>query len=144
MRLLGPQSVVKVYAPCLGCGSAMRNREDGPQPGTRRYGGHGLCEACYQRRRGRAAERGDDNAYGSPPRRAPDWMADALCAQVDGDLFFPEETQNAPEARAVCKLCTVRPECLQLSLEHGDHGEPFGIWGMTNSDERRELRKKAS
>jgi len=69
--------------------------------------------------------------------RDTDWRDKALCTQVDPDMFFPEPYQAGAQAKAVCKGCEVRTPCLEFALEHG---EPEGIWGGLNPQERRKLR----
>lgn len=72
-------------------------------------------------------------------RDARAWMDRANCHQVDPDLFFPERGASIAEARAVCRACDVREECLEYALEHG---EKFGIWGGKSERERRTLRAR--
>ena len=70
----------------------------------------------------------------------PKWMADALCAQVDTELFFPEKGASSREARKVCVKCPVRKECLEFSMSTG---ERFGVWGGKSERERRKMRRIA-
>jgi WhiB family redox-sensing transcriptional regulator len=65
-------------------------------------------------------------------------MRDGLCAQTDPDAFFPERGGSTRDAKAVCRACPVRNECLSYALEQD---ERFGIWGGTSERERRELRR---
>lgn len=69
------------------------------------------------------------------------WMADALCAQVDPDLFFPEKGGLNHQAKATCLKCPVRVECATYAIEND---EPFGVWGMTSEHDRRKPRRAAS
>jgi WhiB family redox-sensing transcriptional regulator len=69
---------------------------------------------------------------------AGDWQEQALCAQVDMDLFFPEKGGSTREAKSVCLGCDVKDECLEYAM---DHGIRFGIWGGLSEKERRNLRK---
>ena len=46
--------------------------------------------------------------------KPPAWTVDALCAQVDPDLFYPEKGDQAREAKRLCAGCDVRV----LSLIH--------------------------
>jgi len=55
-----------------------------------------------------------------------DWAARALCAEVSGDLFYPELGEDAERAKAVCRGCEVRVECLEYSLEIDDREGIFG------------------
>ena len=78
---------------------------------------------------------------GLAPLLDPDevaWQDRALCAEVDGEMFFPEKGGSTKEAKQVCGACEVRPECLEYAL---DHAEPFGIWGGLSERERRRLKR---
>lgn len=67
------------------------------------------------------------------------WAADAMCAQTDPDAFFPEKGGTTRSAKAVCRACPVRAECLNYAIEHQ---ERYGIWGGLSERERR--RHKAA
>lgn len=69
------------------------------------------------------------------------WMDDALCPQVDGDLFFPEKGGSTREAKKICGMCPVAAECLDYALAHG---ERFGIWGGVSERDRRRLALRRS
>jgi WhiB family transcriptional regulator, redox-sensing transcriptional regulator len=76
------------------------------------------------------------------PEQAPEdltWQDAALCAQVDGDLFFPEKGGSTRQAKQVCRSCEVRNPCLRFALEHD---ERFGIYGGMSERERRRLRRQ--
>jgi WhiB family transcriptional regulator, redox-sensing transcriptional regulator len=62
--------------------------------------------------------------------------AGALCAQVDGDLFFPEKGQPTRAAKAVCAACPVRTACLSA---FGDL--PHGVVAGLSVAERRTHRR---
>lgn len=66
------------------------------------------------------------------------WMAEAVCAQVDNDGFFPEKDRadTARRAKTVCATCPVIDPCLQFAL---DHHERFGVWGGKSERERRKI-----
>lgn len=68
------------------------------------------------------------------------WTRLALCAgHPDRGAWFPEEGQSSARAKAVCRACPVRAECLDFAL----HSRQFeGIWGGTTPYERRRLLKK--
>ena len=68
-----------------------------------------------------------------------EWQADARCAEVDPEIFFPERGGSSKAARAVCGQCDVRMQCLEYAL---NNKEQFGIWGGTSERERRRLRKE--
>lgn len=46
----------------------------------------------------------------------PDWTRDALCAQIDPDLWFPSKGYSNLAAKAVCTHCEVRVECLTTAM----------------------------
>jgi WhiB family redox-sensing transcriptional regulator len=66
------------------------------------------------------------------------WQNFANCLGVDPDLFFPERGASTKEAKAVCRACVVREDCLEYALENS---EKFGIWGGLSERERRRLRR---
>ena len=70
--------------------------------------------------------------------KPPEWTTDALCAQVDPELWFPEKGDQAREAKRLCAGCDVRVECLAYALAHR---ERFGVWGGTTERERRRMRR---
>lgn len=71
------------------------------------------------------------------------WRLDALCAQVGGDFWFAEKGPNSTAdvniAKAVCRLCEVRADCLDYALRSG---QPHGIWGGLAPGERDRLRRR--
>lgn len=87
------------------------------------------------------------NAFARPLREvhALTWMADAACAGMDTNLFFPAGTGHGRpagygvEAKAVCHRCPVRIECLNHALANG---EQHGIWGGMGPRERTNVRRR--
>lgn len=81
------------------------------------------------------------------------WEEQALCREVDPDLFFPPKSGAAPEmvrqALRICRHCPVKQECLDLAMniQHeaydGLSSLP-GIWGGTRRIDRVRLRKQES
>jgi WhiB family redox-sensing transcriptional regulator len=77
-----------------------------------------------------------------------DWRDVAICQGEDPDLFFPiGNASSGPtliqidEAKAVCRRCPVRDQCLDRALR----ADPVdGIWGGTTEAERRSLRRAAA
>jgi WhiB family redox-sensing transcriptional regulator len=67
------------------------------------------------------------------------WQLQANCLGVDPDLFFPERGASTKEAKAVCRGCQVREQCLEYALANG---EKFGIWGGLSERERRRIRRQ--
>lgn len=75
--------------------------------------------------------------------RSLDWMDDAVCREIGTEIFFPNTGENPQEARAVCRDCPVRVECLNHALNLEDSGvwNVIGIWGGTSVKERARLRR---
>jgi WhiB family transcriptional regulator, redox-sensing transcriptional regulator len=74
-----------------------------------------------------------------------DWRHSALCRNEDPELFFPIGTtgpaaKQVEQAKVVCRRCTVVEDCLSWALETGQES---GVWGGTDEDERRALRRRA-
>jgi WhiB family transcriptional regulator, redox-sensing transcriptional regulator len=73
-----------------------------------------------------------------------DWRETARCKEMDPDLFFPVGTTGPAllqieAAKAVCRQCDVRQECLQYAL---DSNQEYGIWGGLTEEERRYMRRE--
>lgn len=74
----------------------------------------------------------------------------ASCAHsaLDPDEWFPIATGIVParaeaaQALAVCTVCPVRPQCLELSLRHWAVVGQHGIWGGLVEAERDMLRRE--
>ncbi|MFI9169493.1 WhiB family transcriptional regulator [Streptomyces lincolnensis] len=74
------------------------------------------------------------------------WRDHAACRHEDPDLFFPIGTTGPAlvqqeQAKAVCRRCPVRQECLEWAL---DTGQAIGVWGGTSENERRALKRRAA
>lgn len=67
------------------------------------------------------------------------WQDFANCRGADQDLFFPERGASTRKAKAICAACTVREDCLEFAITHG---ERFGIWGGLSERERRKIRRQ--
>ncbi len=48
------------------------------------------------------------------------------CRSNDPELFFAESPADVELAKALCRTCPVRNECLAGALERR---EPWGVWG---------------
>jgi len=64
------------------------------------------------------------------------WVDQALCAQTDPELWFPEKGGATHVAKAICAQCFVAAECLDYALTTN---ERFGVWGGLSERERRAL-----
>lgn len=69
------------------------------------------------------------------------WRSQALCAQTDPELWFPEKGGTVRDAKLICKMCPVRERCLEFALEQN---ELYGIYGGLTVTERRRLRRKTA
>lgn len=54
----------------------------------------------------------------------PAWTEHAACRGNPPDWWYPHPSENAHEALAICRGCTVRRECREAGRE-----ERHGIWG---------------
>ena len=76
---------------------------------------------------------------------ATPWVADALCAEIDPDLFMPEKGAKGREdtraAIAVCRQCPVSAQCLEYALTNGI---AYGIWGAHSAQDRDRLRERGA
>lgn len=68
-----------------------------------------------------------------------EWKLDGLCRQVDPELWFPEKSSLASDAKKVCKNCPVIDQCLDYALRHN---EKHGVWGGKTANQRKKLRLK--
>lgn len=73
------------------------------------------------------------------------WRTLAACRDEDPDLFFPIGSTGpalvqAEEAKAVCRGCPVREQCLRWALENS---QDAGVWGGLDETERRALKRRS-
>ena len=76
------------------------------------------------------------------------WMLKGKCRDLGPEatnIMFPEkgDTAGLRRAKAVCKDCPVKRECLDFALTSRE-GKPFetqGIWGGTSVRERKRIKK---
>ncbi|GAB2835833.1 hypothetical protein GCM10027176_45190 [Actinoallomurus bryophytorum] len=70
------------------------------------------------------------------------WRTRAACRPYGSELFFPAKAdlRNTviARAKAICRQCPVREECLLAAM---DGGEKIGIWGGFTPEERARLRR---
>ena len=67
------------------------------------------------------------------------WMSEAVCAEIDGDLFTETAPGNGSRAlKRICGTCPVRAECAahELALRDSDWGPLAGIWGGLSQRQR--------
>lgn len=71
------------------------------------------------------------------------WRDHAACKDSHPGLFFPigstgDALGEIEAAKAVCRSCPVRRECLAFAVETN---QDSGVWGGMSEDERRALRR---
>jgi WhiB family redox-sensing transcriptional regulator len=79
-------------------------------------------------------------------RHDPDemwWIGQARCIGQDPELFFPVGTtpsalHQTDTAKAVCRGCPVRADCLEWALQTC---QDAGVWGGLDEEERRVIRR---
>lgn len=65
------------------------------------------------------------------------WRERAACAGKQ-ELFFSDHKGTiVREAKAICGICVVRPQCLAHAMKH----QEFGIWGGLTANERRKKKR---
>lgn len=77
------------------------------------------------------------------------WRVHGLCRGDNAVHFFapphferkPEKDAREGQARALCRACPVRDECLDYSFAVN---ETHGIWGGLNELERRRMLRRRS
>jgi len=109
--------------------------------------------SCYRRARQPEKYEADDvvqevrTIVGSHAALTNDESAQAVCAQTDPDVFFPDRGGSNRDAKLICngdprretKPCPIRLRCLEVALANG-YDE--GIWGGTSPRERRRMRSQ--
>jgi WhiB family transcriptional regulator, redox-sensing transcriptional regulator len=73
-------------------------------------------------------------------------MERAACLAAEPDLFFPVSAAGPAvaqvvAAKAVCRGCPVRAECLSYAVQTA---QDYGIWGGATEEERRLARRQAA
>ncbi len=64
------------------------------------------------------------------------WRELGACRGLDPTIFYPDEDEDASDAKSVCSECRVRVTCLEFAL---NHREKQGIWGGATERERRRI-----
>lgn len=78
-----------------------------------------------------------------PDHPWPEWMDRGACVGLDPKLFFPPrgDSDGVNNAKAVCRGCRVRLQCLDYALSFSAL-QDFGIWGGRSEAERVRIRKQ--
>lgn len=72
------------------------------------------------------------------PRRVEDFIFDGrqACLNEDPELFYDGFPEAIAEAKAVCRMCPVQPDCLTMAIARD---EQDGIWGGKTHQEREKM-----
>ena len=65
-----------------------------------------------------------------------EWRMLGACRGLDADIFYPDDDDEALEAKSVCAECGVRIACLEFALQAR---EKAGVWGGATERERRRM-----
>jgi WhiB family redox-sensing transcriptional regulator len=68
------------------------------------------------------------------------WMVRAACRGMKIGIFVTGRGEPTGEAKATCRRCQVRSECLAYALADPDM---VGVWGGTSARERDRMRRGA-
>lgn len=69
-----------------------------------------------------------------------EWKAEAICAQTDYVIFYPETGESREPALKVCKGCPVVEQCLTEAIKQRDWW--YGIRAGMTPEQRREYAEK--
>lgn len=65
------------------------------------------------------------------------WMREALCAQIDPNMWFPEKGHKGLDALRICRdRCPATDECREYAMARKI---THGIWGGTTRYDRLEM-----
>ena len=67
---------------------------------------------------------------------AAEWVALRNCADVDPDVFFPNDGAGVIAAQKVCAGCPVKDQCREYALANNI---VYGVWGGTSERQRRRI-----
>ena len=79
-----------------------------------------------------------------------EWMQQAVCKQVDPDLFVGDGHANDlrhrhTKAIKICKTCPVIFQCREYALRLAADSPVFGVWGgLTAAELNRQARRHQS
>ena len=64
------------------------------------------------------------------------WRELGACKGLEPSIFYPDDDDEALDAKAVCADCGVRIACLEFALQVR---EKQGVWGGATERERRRI-----
>lgn len=104
------------------------------------------CRACMDAEAAYRASRPDRQGKHFVVPDLPN-LPDALCREVDPELWVPSSGNAAAnaaqhrKAAAICAVCPEKAPCLEYALSFPAR-QIAGTWGGTTQDERQELRRQ--
>lgn len=104
---------MKVYPPCIGCGTGMVSSQTTAPEGMSRYGGEGLCNKCSPRRRRNGDHPSRINR--EPERSTADYRL-AACVGYDPTMW---DSPGTLQAHQICAGCPIREGCLDDAFREG-------------------------
>ena len=108
--------------------------------GARRLGNSSAQHTSSKAAREQALMQGIFNlGYGVTSADDLSWMEDALCAQTDPDIFYPEKGGSTAPATSICEGCSVRAQCLEYAITNDIR---HGIWGGTSDNDRKRISRE--
>lgn len=69
-----------------------------------------------------------------PGYKDTEWQDRAACKSADPEVFFSNTEKNIAAAKAYCRKCTVRNECLLFAVSQGIE---FGVFGGQDEMQRK-------
>ena len=82
----------------------------------------------------------------APTLEAWEWQLRGRCRGMPTEIFFTAEQDKGrrrldheKRAKRICQTCPVLNQCRQYAVAAA---EPYGIWGATTPQERRDLRRR--
>ena len=64
------------------------------------------------------------------------WLERGACRGLDPSVFYPDDDDDASEAKRICGECQVKVTCLEYALSFR---EKDGVWGGATERERRRI-----
>ncbi len=64
------------------------------------------------------------------------WREVGACRGLEPSIFYPDDNDEALDAKQVCAECSVRVACLEYALQIR---EKQGVWGGATERERRRM-----
>lgn len=68
--------------------------------------------------------------------RGEHWLDEANCSALTAELFWVDKGGSVAPAKAICRDCPVKRQCLEWALTHN---EREGVWGGLAPSERRSI-----